>query len=351
MQQPRLVALASFILVAALSTPVYGANPARPGSINYVEGQVSIAGQALDAQAIGSAELQPGQSLDTQIGKAEILLTPGAFLRLGDNSSVTMISPSLTDTEVRLDKGRATVEVAELHPENNLVVEQHGDTERLLKTGLYDFDADHNLFRVYEGKAVVRHLDRDVKVKGGHQLALEDNGSPKAEKFNKEQAQDDLYRWSSLRSSYTAEANVDRAQTYTYGGWYGPGWDWDPYFSCYTFIPGDGIFYSPFGWGFYSPFFVGWAPIGYYGRYYHHFGPDWHRWGGGDHYIAHYDHGSYRGPGGNYGHSGLYHGGYGGPHGSTGHASGANYGGGGFHGGGGFPGGGGFHGGGGGGHH
>src|SRR5258708_10275669 len=126
MQQPRLVAFASFILVAALSTPAFGANPARPGSINYVEGQASIVGQALDAQAIGSAELQPGQSLDTQIGKAEILLTPGSFLRLGDNSSVTMISPSLTDTEVRLDNAGATVEFAELHPQNNLIIVHDG---------------------------------------------------------------------------------------------------------------------------------------------------------------------------------------------------------------------------------
>src|SRR5258707_7677090 len=162
MRQSRLIAMAtSIILAAALSAPAFGANPARPGTINYVEGQVFIAGQALDAQAIGSAELQPGQSLDTQIGKAEILLTPGSFLRLGDNSSVTMISPSLTDTEVRLDKGSATVEVAELHPQNNLIVVQHGETERLLKTGLYDFDADRNLFRVYEGEAVVRQGNRD----------------------------------------------------------------------------------------------------------------------------------------------------------------------------------------------
>jgi hypothetical protein len=341
MWQSRLIAVSGFILAASLSAPAFGANPARPGSINYVEGQVSIAGQALDAQAIGSAELRPGQTLDTQIGKAEILLTPGAFLRLGDNSSVTMISPSLTDTELRLDKGRASVEVAELHEQNNLIIVEHGDTERLLKTGLYDFDADRNLLRVYEGKAVVRHLNRDVEVKGGHQLALGDGGAPKAEKFNKEQAQDDLYRWSSLRSSYTAEANVDRAQTYTMGGWYAPGWDWDPYFSCYTFIPGDGIFYSPFGWGFYSPFFVGWAPIGYYGRYYHHFGPDWHRWGGSDHYIAHYDHGFYRGPGGYYGHGGLFHGAHGGPHSDMGHGGGEHYGGGGFHGGWGVHGGGG----------
>ena len=39
-------------------------------------------------------------------------------------------------------------------------------------------------------------------------------------------------------------------------GWYGAGWYWDPCFGAYTFIPGDGIFYSPFGWGFYPPFAV-----------------------------------------------------------------------------------------------
>ncbi len=252
-----------------------------------------------------------------------------------------MISPSLTDTELRLDKGRATVEVAELHQQNNLIIVEHGDTVRLLKTGLYDFDADRNIVRVFEGEAVVRQGNRDIQVKGDHQVALGDSGSPKAEKFNKDQAQDDLYRWSSLRSSYTAEANVDRAQNYTMGGWYGPGWDWDPYFATYTFIPGDGIFYSPFGWGFYSPFNVFYAPFGFYGHYYHHFGSDWHRWGGGEHYYAHYDHGSYRGPGGYYGHSGFYRGDHGGPH---------FHDGGGFHEGGGFHGGGGSHGGGGGGH-
>src|SRR5467141_3516863 len=177
MWQSRLIAVSSFILAASLSTPAYGANPARPGSINYVEGHASIAGQALDAQAIGSAELQPGQSLDTQIGNAEILLTPGAFLRLGDNSSVTMISPSLTDTEMRLDKGRATVEVAELHGQNNLIIVLNGDTVRLLKTGLYDFDADRNIVRVFEGQAVVRQGkgNRDVEIKGSHQVALGDS--------------------------------------------------------------------------------------------------------------------------------------------------------------------------------
>jgi hypothetical protein len=343
MWQSRLIAVSSFILAASLSAPAYGANPARPGTINYVEGQAAIAGRPLDATAIGRAELQPGQSLDTQVGKAEILLTPGAFLRLGDNSSLTMLSPSLTDTELRLEKGRAVVEVDELYPQNNLIITQRAGTVRIMKTGLYEFDADHSFVRVFQGEAVVPEGNRDITVKDKHELTL--GGSQSAAKFDEKQAQDDLFRWSSLRSSYTAEANVDRAQNYTLGGWYGAGWDWDPYFDCYTFIPGDGVFYSAFGWGFYSPFFVGWAPFGFYGHFDHHFGPDWHHWGGaeGAHYAAHMDHGFYHGAGG-FGHSGAFGGGHGASHSLMAHGGAEHFGGGGFHGGGG-----GFHGGGGGG--
>src|SRR3982074_2330166 len=132
MTQSRLIGIASILLAAALSVPAWGAesahpgnakaNAARPGSLNYVEGQASIEGQSLGPEAIGKTELKPGQSLETQAGKAELLLTPGVFFRLGDNSSVMMISPSLANTELRLDKGEATVEVAELHPENNVVI-------------------------------------------------------------------------------------------------------------------------------------------------------------------------------------------------------------------------------------
>ena len=79
-----------------------------------------------------------------------------------------------------------------------------------------------------------------------------------------------------------AEANVDAARIVVADGWgpgywgagfWGPGWGWggwywDPWFSAYTFMPLDGIFYSPFGWGFYSPGFVYRAPF-YGGHFYH----------------------------------------------------------------------------------
>ena len=106
-----------------------------------------------------------------------------------------------------------------------------------------------------------------------------------------------------MRSAYLAEANVDAAGMYAgsaWGpGWAGAGWFWDPWFSAFTFVPADGIFYSPFGWGFYSPWLVYQAPIYGYGHFYHQFSMNYHNWGPGRHYIGGpaYAHGTYRGPG------------------------------------------------------
>jgi hypothetical protein len=284
----RFVAIPSSLLLAALLyvAPARAAEAARPGSVNYVEGQVSVGNQNLDVKSIGSVEVQPGQSIATGAGKAELLLTPGVFFRVGDNSVARMISPNLTDTEVELLRGTATLEVTDIHRENNLRVIEDGKSTQLVKNGLYEFDADADQVRVFDGRAEVQDRGKQVKVKSGREVNV--NQEPlKATKLDKQSLEaSDLYRWTSLRSSYLAEANADAARTYFVGGpgWFGNGWYWDPWFDAYTFIPGDGIFYSPFGWGFYSPGFVYAAPILFGGRYYHHFGPNYHAWGPGWHY-------------------------------------------------------------------
>jgi len=324
-----------------LSTPAFAETsaergPATPGTINYVEGQVSIGSDSISANDAGSAVLEANQTLTTQDGKAEILLTPGVFARVGDNSAFEMVSSGLTNTQVSVEEGEAIIEVAEIHPENNLLVDENGATIQLQKTGLYEFDADQAQFRVFEGQAIVRAEDERLEVKGGREIAL---NAPrlKVQKFDKKslETEDDLYRWSSLRSAYVAEANVDEAPDYVgnWGGWYGggwigSGWYWDPWFSCYTFIPGNGIFYSPFGWGFYSP---GWeyrAPIYLGGHYYHHFGTDAYPWESGMHYTPGLRGGGY---GNGFRASYGFRGGVGG---GRGLRSGGSHSGGGFHGGG-----------------
>src|ERR1700751_1635129 len=117
-------ALGGFFLAALLSVPAFGApSTAPPGTLNFIEGQASIQDfqskdQPLTSQSVGTADLQAGQTLTTTTGRAEVLLTPGVFLRLDHNTAVKMISPSITDTQVELEKGRAEIEVAELHKQN-----------------------------------------------------------------------------------------------------------------------------------------------------------------------------------------------------------------------------------------
>jgi hypothetical protein len=240
--------------------------------LNYTEGVVYLGAQRVDPNASGM-QLQPGQALSTQDGRAEMLLTPGIFLRLNRQSAIQLDSGDLANTVLTLQKGQASIEVGQIFPENNIVVREAGTSTRLTRRGVYEFDANAGLIRVFDGKAQVQTGVREVGVDGGHQLTLNDS---KSHGFDKKKAEeDDFYRWASLRSAYLAEANVDAARRYAPGSasWYGPGWYFDPYYSAYTWIPGDGVFWSPFGWGFYSPFAVWGAPYFGFGYGFHQFGP------------------------------------------------------------------------------
>ncbi len=302
----------------------------HPGTLNYVEGQVSTEGRELKPQAVGQTTLEAGQYLATANGKAEVLLTPGVFLRLGNDTTVKMISPDLTHTEIQLERGRATVEADQIYKQNRILINQPGGQTQILKNGLYEFDAANSTVRVFDGKAAVypgSDYNADIKpigIGGGRQLTLTGD-AVKPQKFDKDKAQagDSLYARSDLRSQYLGQANLELADQYAYGGVSGfaPGWAWYPGLYGYTWLPGDGLFYSPFGYGFYSPYYI------YGGGFVYGRGVNWRS--GHPIYPAH---------------GGGYHGGT-----STafrGGSPGVSHGGGGFSGGGG----GGFHGGGGGGH-
>jgi len=213
-------------IMGTTSARAQNAHAARPGSINYVEGKASIGTQALGSNSPGFVELEKNQTLTTEDGKVEILLTPGIFLRVAGNSSVKMVSPDLANTEVEIVGGRAIVEILDIHKENNIRIDLNDTNTKLLNKGLYGFDAGENQIRVFKGKAEVNAKDQKITLSGEHELTLNTGGKLKAQGFDTRKYEDDFFRWCALRSGYLSEAGVDEARLYIgYGPtWYGPGW-------------------------------------------------------------------------------------------------------------------------------
>lgn len=89
-----------------------------------MDGQACIASQSLNAQAIGKTEVQPGQTFETAKSRAEVLLTPGVFLRFGHDSAVRMISRDLRHTEIALDHGHAEVQAVQIYKQNEIVIDE-----------------------------------------------------------------------------------------------------------------------------------------------------------------------------------------------------------------------------------
>ena len=331
MFRPSIKALSTALTLATLSATGFGqaANSARPGTLNYVEGQVSIEGQAVNSHSVGQAQIDAGQYVATANGKAEVLLTPGVFLRLGNDTTVKMISPNLTHTEVAVEQGRATLEVDQIYKQNTVVVSQKGGQTQVLKNGFYEFNATDSTMRVFNGEAAVYPGDthiKPIKVKEDRQLAL-NSDRPSPQKFDAKQTQahDDLYAWSDLRSQYLGDANLNLAETYAgYGGYgYAPGWAWAGYPYGYTWLPGTGLFWNPFGFGFYSPGYIygGGFIYRYPGGYGHPVGHSVQPFGGGSSLVNGNSRAAFAGgrpasgsSGGSFSGGGGFHGGGGGGH-------------------------------------
>lgn len=233
---------------------------AHAGVVHYVEGRVFVGDRLVERKFGQFPDLRESEELRTEDGRAEVLLTPGAFLRVADHSSVRMLSRELSDTRFEVLSGSVMVECDELLKDNAVTAVYHGTNIRLEKQGLYRLDADPPRFRVYDGKAVIEAASGQVTLKRGKEASLE--GVLTASKFNPKLG-DTFYGWNSTRSGYIAMANVSAAQSLLYSGtrWSTSGWMYDPWFGGFTFVPGSGIGYSPFGWNLWSPGWVVYAPV------------------------------------------------------------------------------------------
>jgi hypothetical protein len=260
------------ILTSGLAPAQYVIS-AHSGMVQYVEGSAYLndEDEKVEPKAGQFPEIKQNQVFRTEEGKAEILLTPGVFLRLGENSSIRMISSQLADTRVEVRAGSAMVECDDLQKDNAIMLLYKGSSVILTKRGVYRVDATLGLFKVYDGEAIVKDDSGQLTLHKGKQTVV--NGALMAERFDPK-ADDDLYRWSDRRSGYLAKANISSANSlnssnggpgYGGSGYVGSGYGWNPWqfnpmFGMYTFVPYDGFLFSPFGYGFWSPSTVWQAP-------------------------------------------------------------------------------------------
>ena len=235
---------------------------AHSGVVQYVEGDVSIDNQPIHPKFAQFPELKPDQVIATDEGRVELLLTPGVFLRLAENSSVRMLSNSLSDTRLAVVSGSALVEVGELLPNNSITFGAAGAQIALTHKGLFRIDADPARLRVYDGQARVTADDNQAVVRKGHEVAL--NSPTLALTAFDTKDTDAFYRWSARRSEYVADANITSARVANNPGSTGyvsgvgnaspyGAWSWNPWFGMFTYLPGDGMYMSPFGSTYYSP--------------------------------------------------------------------------------------------------
>jgi len=93
--------------------------------------------------------------LRTEEGRAEVLLTRGVYMRIGDKSSFKMLTNRLIDTRLEILTGSAVVEADEIVKDNNLTILAGEATVAVNKHGLYRFDLNTGSIKVFDGTASV----------------------------------------------------------------------------------------------------------------------------------------------------------------------------------------------------
>jgi hypothetical protein len=236
---------------------------AKAGGVNHVEGKVSIARKnGKSGLLLKSDEIEIGDKVSTgPDGKAEILLNPGSFVRLGANSEFEFQTTDLDNLKLKLTAGSAILEV---YADNEFKVTldlPDADIE-LTKSGVYRVDVlpdGSGKISVWKGKVLVG--DEKAEVKAG-KSAIVKGKSIAVAKFDRDN-KDDLDVWSQLRAKEAAKIN-ERLQrnalansllgSYNRGGWnmYGTFglWVFDPVTRRWCFLPFGSGWNSPYGYGY-----------------------------------------------------------------------------------------------------
>jgi hypothetical protein len=248
---------ASFLVPRALGQSVISA---RSGLVNFFEGVVFLDGQPLVRKSGTFPRMREGSTLSTQGGRAEVLLTPDTYLRIGEDSGIRMIANAIDDTQVELVSGSSVLDSARAPDGVFVRIVFKESTIRILKPGHYRMDAEPAQLRVYEGEAEVMRNGEQVKIESSQLMPLD--GAPVVRRFT-EGSDGLLDVWSEERGSLIA-SNLVNSQSIS-----------DPLLDTGPGVPDDLASYigympaiPPGGMGPYGMNPYGLNPYGYYSYLY-----------------------------------------------------------------------------------
>ena len=150
-------ALSTTAAVLALTLPASAQSviSTHSGVIHYFEGAVYLGDQPLEARLGKYTTMPQGAELRTADGRAEVLLTPGVFIRLGERSAIQLTGNDLADTQVELRSGSAIVDAGEQNADTSVTLRYKDWKIHFVQKGVYRIDSDPPRLWVRQGKAEV----------------------------------------------------------------------------------------------------------------------------------------------------------------------------------------------------
>jgi len=234
---------------------------ARAGGVNYTEGTVGIVRKrGTSGRLFKGDTIEIGDRVSTGAdGRAEILLNPGSYLRIGGESAFQFGSTALDDLLIKLDRGTSILEV---FAGNEFVVTLKSPkaTFKLIQSGVYRFDvaADGSgTLAVWKGKAQIGDSSASV-VKAGRSAVV--SGSHVAiAKFDRDENKDAFDAWSKDRAKQLAKLtdNLQKREVRNslLTSFAGRRWNMYNSFGLWVFDRFNGGYcFLPFGNGWYSPY-------------------------------------------------------------------------------------------------
>jgi hypothetical protein len=157
MSYGRAYAFSTLTLVTVLALPADGQSviSTRSGVVHFFEGAVYLGDTPMEPHLGKFPHMAEGAELRTAQGRAEVLLTPGVFLRMGEKTAIRLVSNDLADTRVELLAGSAIVDSAEPGSGTSVTLIYKDWRVRFLQKGSYRIDSEPPRLTVRQGDAEV----------------------------------------------------------------------------------------------------------------------------------------------------------------------------------------------------